>query len=286
MPILFEQPTGGRPDFVLHPTDLSQASERAFHHALALAVRGGAQFTLLHSIGRRATDNWPGFPSVRSKLAEWKASGGLADVGRSGRRSSVSKVEMEIRDPVAAALDYLERHAVDTIVVATADRSGLSRLLRASRAERLARESKLFTLFVPEGGRYFVDADSGAVELRRILVPVDPRVDARPAMLRAVSLAALMDDPSVEITLLHVDDGRDAVVHDLPDLPFCRWNAVRRSGDSAEEILRLARELEADAVYMSTRWSRTGLGRDGGNVTERVIEAALGPVGAVPVDAG
>lgn len=286
MTILFDRPTGGRSDFVLHPTDLSRASERAFHHALALAIRGGAQFTLLHSIGRRATDNWPGFPSVRAKLAEWRSAGGLGDLGGAGRRSSVSKVEVEIRDPVAAALDYLERHAVDTIVVATADRSGLSRLLRASRAERLARESNVFTLFVPEGGRYFVDAESGAVRLRRILVPVDPRVDPRPAMLRAVSLAAVVDDPSVEITLLHVGDGEAAVVDDVHDLPFCRWNAVRRSGDPTEEILRLAEELEADAVYMATRWSRGGRGRAEGDVTERVIEAAFCPVGAVPVDGG
>ena len=66
------------PDFVLHPTDLSEASERAFHHALAIAIRLGAQFTLLHALGRRATDNWPGFPSVRSKLGQWKA----AEIGR------------------------------------------------------------------------------------------------------------------------------------------------------------------------------------------------------------
>ncbi len=270
---------------MLHPTDLSEASERAFHHALAIAVRESAQFTLLHAIGRRATDNWPGFPSVRGKLSDWRSAGTLEDLESRAKRVSVSKIEVDIRDPVAACLEYIGRHAVDMIVLATADRGGLTRLLRASRAERLARESRIFTLFVPEGGRYFVDAQTGSVDLRRILVPVDAKTDPRPAMIRAVSVAALLEDPDWEITLLHVsDDEEEAMAMDVPDLPFCRWNVVRRSGDPAEEIIQVADELPADAVYMSTNWSRTRLGRSEGTVTEEVIAAAICPVAAVPVE--
>lgn len=273
-------------DLVLHPTDLSEASERAFHHALAIAVRESAQFTLLHAVGRRSTDNWVDFPSVRSKLAEWKAAGSLGEVGGRARRSSVSKIEVEIRDPVAACLDYMKRNAVDLIVLATADRRRRTRLLRASRAERLARRSGVFTLFIPEGGRYFVDADSGAVTLERILVPVDPGTDPRPAMVRAVSAAALLDDPTTEITLLHVSDrdigDDDPLATDIPDLPYCRWSVVRRSGHPVEEILTAADELSADAIYMSTSWSRSRFGRPDGNVTEGVVSAAVCPVAAVP----
>ena len=285
MSLLFDQARHPTVDFVLHPTDLSEASERAFHHALAIAIRESAQFTLLHALGRRATDNWPGFPSVRRKLADWRSAGTMDDLESRAKRSSISKIEVDIRDPVAASMDYIGRHAVDMIVLATADRSGLTRLLRASRAERLARESRIFTLFVPEGGRYFVDAQTGAVDLHRILVPVDSRTDPRPAMIRAVSVAALLEDPELEITLLHVsDEGEDALL-DVPELPFCRWNVVRRSGDPAAEILSAAEELPADAIYMSTNWSRTRLGRGAGNVTEEVISAAICPVAAIPVEA-
>lgn len=285
MPLLHDASNHETIDFVLHPTDLSAASERAFHHALAIAIRASAQFTLLHAVGRRATDSWAGFPSVRSKVGEWRAAGTMAGLETRAKRSTVSKIEVEIRDPVAASIEYIERNSVDMIVLATADRSGLTRLLRASRAERLARESKIFTLFVPEGGRYFVDAQSGAVELQRILVPVDPGTDPRPALLRAVSAAALLEDPSLEITLLHVGEGEESARTDVPDLPFCRWNAVRRSGDPAEQIIAVAEELPADAIYMSTNWSRTLFGRGGGNVTEQVIAAAVCPVAAVPVEA-
>ena len=273
-------------DFVLHPTDLSQASERAFDHALAIAIRNGAQFTILHANGRRSTDNWPDFPSVRSKLALWRAAGTLEGLEDGVRRSSISKLEVETRNPVAASQRYIERHAVDMLVVATEGRSGLARIIKPSTAEKIARETKLLTLFVPAEGRCFVDGDTGEVTLRRILVPVDPATDPRPAMARAVRSAALLEDPSLEITLLHVSDGVEASISDVPELPFCVWHVERRSGHPVEQILAVADELSADAIYMSTTWSRAGFGKVEGAVTEGVLAGATCPVVAVPVAAG
>jgi len=270
-------------DFVLHPTDLSEASERAFHHALAIAIRHSAQFTLLHAMGRRATDNWPGFPSVRSKLAQWRAAGTTQALEDKIRRSSISKIEVKVRDPVAASMQYMERNAVNMIVMATEGSRGISRLVRAPHAERLARESRIMTLFVPEGGSNFVSGETGEVTLRRILVPVDPATDPRPAMLSAVRSAALLDDPSLEITLLHVGDGEESSIGEVPDLPFCRWNVIQRSGAVVEQILAVSEEIDADAIYMSTTWSKAGFGKVEGGVTEAVLAGATCPLAAVPV---
>jgi len=281
--ILFNSDTH-RVDFVLHPTDLSQASERAFHHALAIAIRNGAQFTLLHAVGRRATDNWVDFPSVRSKLAEWRAAGTMRPLEQNIRRASISKVEVQLRDPVAACKQYIDRNAVDMIVLATDGRTGISRLLGSSRAQKLAREARLLTLFVPEGGRQFVSAETGEVTLKRILVPVDPATDPRPAMLHAVQSASLLEEPSLEITLLHVGEGEESTRVDAPELPFCKWNVLRRTGGIVDQILSVANEIMADAIYMSTTWSKAGFGKVEGGVTERVLSGAPCPVAAVPVD--
>jgi len=273
-------------NFVLHPTDLSEASLVAFHHALAVAIRRGAQFTLLHAVGRRVTDNWVDFPSVRQTLARWRASGTTEELEDRIRRSSISKVEVPVRDPVAACTEYTGSHPVDMLVLATEGRSGLSRLIRPSRAERLARESRLFTLFVPSGGRSFVDGASGEVSLQRILLPVDPGTDPRPAMLRAVQSAALVEDPSLEITLLHVHDGSDDEIPsaEAPQLPYCKWNVeVRSSEDVAGTILGAAEDLSADAIFMSTSWQKPGRGRREGGVTEAVLQGASCPLAAVPV---
>ena len=284
MPILFDSsPT--QVDFVLHPTDLSEASERAFHVALAIAIRRSAQLTLLHAQGRRATDNWPGFPSVRSKLAEWRGAGTTDGLEERIRRTSISKLEVPDPDPVSASLDYIQQNKVDLIVVATEGRSGLARLVRPPRAEELARRSGAFTLFVPSGGSSFVEPGSGAVSLERILLPVDPATDPRPAMVRAVQAAALMDDPAIEITLLHVgpEGGDDeSTPMELPQLPYCRWNVLRRAGDVVEQILCAAADISADAVYMSSGWHEGRRPRGKSGITERVLHGAPCPVAVVP----
>ncbi len=199
-------------------------------------------------------------------------------------RTSISKVEVEIRDPVAASMQYIERNAVDMIVLATDGKGGLSRLIRASRAEQLARESRLLTLFVPEGGRSFVSSETGEVTLRRIVVPVDSATDPRPAMLEAVRTAKLLDDPTIEITLLHVGDGEESSVREVAELPFCQWNVLQRQGDPVQQILSVSEEIAADAIYMSTTWSKAGFGRTEGGVIERVLSLASCPVEAIPVD--
>ena len=280
MSILFSD-TDPPVEFVLHPTDLSRASLVAFHHALALAIHRGARFTLLHA--GRSSDAWSDFPSVRRTLTKWRQAGTTLGLEEKIRQSMVSRVEVAGRGPVAASREYIERHAVDMIVLATQGRTGLSRLLRPSQAERLARESRLFTLFVPDGARPFVSGETGAIELRHIIIPIEPTTDPRPAMLRAVRSASLLGDSGLEITLLHVGDGEDLVTTDVPDLPYCRWNAIQRSGDITEAILDVAEGTAADAIYMSTSWNKPGLARSKGGVTESVLGRAACPVAVVPV---
>jgi nucleotide-binding universal stress UspA family protein len=247
-----------------------------------MAVRRGAELTLLHSRGRRSTDSWAGYPGVRDTLAAWRARGTTAPIEHRLQQTRIRKLDVEVRDPVASSLSHLEAYRIDMIVMATEGRSGLARLVHPSRAEKLARESRLFTLFVPHGCRPFVSGETGEVTLKRILLPIDPGTDPRPAMIRAVQAAALLEDPDLEITLLHVGDAEEAMVT-LPELPFCRWNAIRRIGDAAQQILGLADELPADAIYMSTSWSRPSLGRSEGGVTEAVLRGAACPVATVPV---
>lgn len=276
--------SGDRPiESVLHPTDLSEASLTAFHHALAIGVRNAARLTVLHAVGQRATDSWAGFPSVRGTLSRWRAAGHIDDIEGRINRSSVRKAAVTIRDPVAACMAHLTEQPVDLIVLATEGRGGLARLVRAPRAERLAREAKRPTLFVPRGVRPFVDGETGEMTLKRILVPVAASTDPKPAMLFAVRSAELLDDPSMEITLLHVSDRDEELATDVPRLPYCKWNVMSRRGDPADQILAVADEIRADAIVMSTAWSRPGLGRSESGVTERVLGQAPCPLAAVPV---
>jgi nucleotide-binding universal stress UspA family protein len=268
-------------EFVLHPTDLSEASTRAFHHALAIAVRLGSRFTLLHAAAHRDPGSREAFPTIRRTLAAWEAAGSLNDLP-DRRPPRTEKVEVREKDAVAAVRKYVDRHPVDMLVAATAGRTGLARLLRPSTAQRMARDTKLMTLFVPAEGRPFVDGATGAVRLSRILLPMEPGTDARPAMVRAVRSAALLEDRDLEIVLLHVSEDEAPRAADAPQLPYCRWTVMERPGEVVPEILAAAEELEVDAIYLSTTWSKGGLGKSGGDVTESVIAGASCPVMAVP----
>lgn len=277
---ILHEPDQAPVEFILHPTDLSAASERAFYHALAIAVRLGSRFSLLHSARRPADEG--DLPGVRATLAKWKAAGYRDELGPGRKRPRIEKLMMPGKDPVAAVKGYVARHPVDMLVTATEGRTGLARILKPSTAQRMARETKLPTLFVPAEGRTFVDGDTGRVTLRRILLPMDPQTDASPAMLRAVRSAALLEDPSLEITLLHITDGSEPRAIDAPQLPYCRWFAVERPGKVVDGILAAAEEFQSDAIYMATTWSKGGFGREEGDVTEQVVAEAPCPVMAVP----
>ena len=55
---------------VVHPTDLSPASERAFAHALAVALVRRARLVILHVASDDRPD-WGEFPAVRRTLERW-----------------------------------------------------------------------------------------------------------------------------------------------------------------------------------------------------------------------
>ena len=57
-------------DSVLHPTDFSEASRVAFHHALKTALLARSKLTLLHVSGG-GDSGWSDLPGVRETLERW-----------------------------------------------------------------------------------------------------------------------------------------------------------------------------------------------------------------------
>lgn len=57
-------------DTVLHPTDFSEASLVAFHHALKAALIAKSQLTLLH-VASGESGELMDFPGVRETLVRW-----------------------------------------------------------------------------------------------------------------------------------------------------------------------------------------------------------------------
>jgi nucleotide-binding universal stress UspA family protein len=268
---------------VFHPTDGSPESESAFAHALAIALATRAKLTLLNVDPDVADNRLGSFPGVRETLERWR----LLEPG--SQRSEVSeklgievkKVGVKARDAASAILDYLSDHPADLAVLATEQREGMARFLRGSVAQRVARATGARALFVPKNGKGFVTPETGALSLRRMLVPIAARPRPAAAIEVATRLADTFGDPPVAITLLHIGSQLPPV--DLPESERWTWHPLVRSGDPVEQILQAARELDSDLIVMTSDGRDSFLDRFQGSHAEKIVRAAPCAVAAIPV---
>jgi nucleotide-binding universal stress UspA family protein len=269
---------------VLHPTDFSNASERAFAHALAVALVRQTRFTILHVGPGVSNTSWRDFPPVRRTLERW----GLLEPGsprsavfeKLGMR--VEKVAIDRHDPVRGIVDYLKNAPAELVVLATEGREGLPRWIHGSVAEDVARAAGTMTLFVPEGARGFVSLEDGNLSLRRVLVPVAHRPPPDAAIEFSTRIARAIGDGPVEILLLHVGERAWQPDRPLPETESFRFRLATRSGDPVDEIVACAEGLPADLVVMVTEGRNGVLDALRGTTTEQVLRRLRCPMLAVP----
>ena len=270
---------------VLHPTDFSPASDRAFAHALAISLLRQTDFTILHINPHRASKiEWRRFPPVRKTLERW----GLLEPGSPKSavfdelKVSVRKTAVRGRHPILATARYLDHAAADLIVLATEGRVGMSRWFNRSNAEAMARWSQTRTLFVPaHAKRNMVSLKDGELHLDNILVPVARQPDPSAALLFATRLARIVGDGDVVITLLNVGN-LNIPTRLLADGPGWRWRTLERRGETVSEIVSIADAIEADLIVMATEGHKSLLDVFRGNTTERVLRRAPCPLLSVP----
>jgi len=271
---------------VLHASDFSAASDTAFSHALAIAVIGRAEFTIIHvgSSGEREI-HWSKYPQVRETLIRW----GLLAPGASAAEvfdrlgMKVKKIEARDEDPIRAILGYLDRNKADLLVLATEGREGLPRWLKPSIAEPLARQTEIATLFVPQGIEGFVPLDNADISLNRILIPVDDHPDAFAAINVAARWGEILGD-AVAISLVHVGDS-SRNIEDYGRYADSRgWPLTQIEGSVVDRIIETARRDRADLIVMPTAGHENFLDLLRGSISEQVLRRAPCPILAVPAD--
>jgi nucleotide-binding universal stress UspA family protein len=274
---------------VVHPTDFSPASERAFAHALAIALLRRARLVILHVGNDDDRPNWREFPAVRRTLERW----GLLEHG-SPREAvfeqfgvKTTKLMLQGGSPARAVVDYLDTTPADLLVVATEGRDGATRWLHGSVAEAMARRSNTMTLFVPaQAERSFVSLADGTLTLNNVLIPVDHTPDPSAAVEFARRAVDIGGDGKATISLLHV--GAEADMPRVKAEDGARWvfARMRREGEPVAEIIAALELVGADLIVMPTA------GRAGvfevlrGSTTERVLRQARCPLLAVPASSG
>ena len=267
---------------IVHPTDFSDLSARAFAHALRIAIAAKSALHALH-VEPQQRGEAGAFPQVRRMLTQWGFIGEHETTAEIAAKLGflVSNIRIEGSNPTQAILDFLDKHATDLLVLGTHGRDGLERLLVGSIAETVSRRSSIPTLFVGSSARTCVSEVSGDVTLRRVLIPVD----YSPAPARAVEavrrFALTLAGTDTGIFLLHIGTSAPEIFTASPALEFPQ-PVILRSGPVVRSILDAADEFEVDLIGMPTAGHHGVLDALRGSTTERVLRHAPCPVLAVP----
>lgn len=268
--------------FILHPTDFSAASQLAFAHALRLALSNESSLSLLH-VGDDSSEDWDRFPAIRKTLIRW----GLIedDAKRKDIQEKlgvgVEKVIAEERNVVEAITSYFDRRPIDFLVLATHERHGIASWLKPSKAEGIAHNTGVPTLFVPEGTQGCVSLETGNVTMERIIVPVDSSPSPDEAIERGLRAMEAFGSQQAKLILLHVGSTTMPDVR-IPEGPWEVEQQVVPSGDPAKEILALASETKANLIAMVTDGADGFMDVFRGTTTDQVVRNAPCPVLAVP----
>ena len=267
---------------ILHPTDFSHGSEVAFLHALRLAIATKGSLSILHVDREQKRPDWDRYPGVRETLIRWKMlppEASRTDVAHLGVH--ISKASVTEEDPADGVLNYLEEHPADLLVLATHQRHGLDRWLHRTIAGRINNRTDGATLFIPYGNHGFVEADTGACRLSRILLPADHDPDPAPAAEVASDLVQALAPSPAEIRLLHIGDPSGAPGISLPANDRIHWHWAHRAGTVVPTILNEASDFRSDLITMTTAGRHGFFDALRGSTTEQVLEHAQCPVLAV-----
>ncbi len=270
--------------FILHPTDFSAQSQLAFAHALRLALGNESTLSLLH-VGDDAYEDWDRFPAVRKTLERW----GLIEPDAKRRDIQeklgvgVEKVIAEQKDVVEAIIGFFQERPIDFMVLATSGRDGLASWLMPSKAEKIAHQTHVPTLFVPAGGHGCVSLETGAVNIDQIIVPVDQTPHSSEAIERGLRAISALGSENAMLTLFHVGSTSMPEVK-IPDGPWRVEQKVVPAGDPASEIIALASETNANLIAMVTDGANGFLDVFRGTTTDKVVRHAPCPVLAIPTN--
>jgi nucleotide-binding universal stress UspA family protein len=273
---------------VLVPLDGSRLADGMLAHARRVLLKEASSIHLLHVLPEYvSTEELDTARSVAQKHLD-ACRELLESTGETVTTSVVLGHSAE------RILETLESGEFDLCAMATHGRSGISRAMRGSVAERVLRHSPVPVLLAnPEG--LVVETDE--VRFKRILVPLDGSPLSREILFLMATFAV---DSAAEVVLMHVDQpgqGTHPVAEvaerqaqqraekildelrcELEESGVPKTIVVGRYGDPADMILEEIEALKPDLVAMSSH-GRTGVSRFRfGSVAEKVLRLCSCPL--------
>jgi nucleotide-binding universal stress UspA family protein len=292
---------------ILYPTDLSEASARAYGYAESIAGRYGAKLIVIHV----ALSPFFAYPDELNGVNP-------AEVVRDVRAYAENQLAKFMKDRASHAtehgiqtecavlegsitaeiLQFAEAKAADLIVMGTHGRQGADRQTLGSITEKVLRKASCPVLAIRKPEHSFVTPGSSTspVLLRKILYCTDFSKDSNRASDYAFSLAM---EYEAEITLLHVleniprsgdaqtamDEAKEKLRTIIPveAASRCRSPIKVRIGRPYQEIVQLASEEKTDLIVLGVRGRNILDLALFGSTTHRVLQLGPCPVLAVRI---
>jgi nucleotide-binding universal stress UspA family protein len=264
---------------ILCPIDLSDASLRALQHAAALAGWYESSLTAFYVDTTLPIEDAADFAFAPLAVIEAaRTSRALQDVRTfASRASSVTKVDVAVEESThveGAILEASRALPADLIVMGSHGRSGVSRLLLGSVAERVLRSAPCPVMVVPPHDA----VEPSTVSFKHIVCAVDFSESSLAASMWAFSLA---EEADAQLSLLHVievpPELRVSAVATDPDLDqlhaaveadtltrlrslipvhaseFCSVETATAAGAAGHAILEFAARRHADLIVMGAQ---------------------------------
>lgn len=293
---------------ILHPTDLSEASDKALEYALDLAAAAGGDLHIMHVVaGETDYTATPDLPVHVEKQLREQMHEAVSRQRKSLETASQNEVHIEYAliegvKPAETIIRYAKSRGMDLIVPGTHARRGMRRLLLGSVVEALVRNSPVPALVVRPRPK------PSSTRFRHILAPVDFSDYSTEALRHAKQLAALFGG---QVTLLFVAEERtvplfsdtgipnftvlkmdDEVIHNAPAALEALDESVQVDGVETEHLVRqgrvdtiileVAEKTDADLIVMGSHGVAGAERRLLGNTTDHIIRTAAAPVLVVP----
>jgi nucleotide-binding universal stress UspA family protein len=182
---------------ILLATDFSDASERAFNYATAIARLHGSKIYIVHVVPPETISFIPEFPRDRLRHEAKREMETLAD------RNELQQIAHETLLRAGSVWNVLSavicEQNIDLVVLGTHGRGGLKKLVLGSVAEEVVRRAGCPVITV--GNCVDVSVSAAAVEFRRILFATD----FHPASAKALEYALLLaNEFQAKLIFLHV----------------------------------------------------------------------------------
>jgi len=266
---------------VICAVDGSTAATGVVRYAAEVAARAGAGLRIVRAVQVadplfvtagvvRAIDD----PAERRQQVLERAQLQLDELS-AGVEGVEATSELRQGAPDAEVFEAVAEHDASLIVIGTSARSGLRRALGGV-AQRIIRRAPCPVLVVPHG------YDRGLQERPTILVGVrgGDREDAAAAMREAGRLADVL---RAELVLSHAardasGSGADAGLERLAE----GRRHIAAQGKPAQELLRIAAEIDADAIAVAPRGHGPLRQSLLGSVSTNLLAAGERPVFVIP----